>query len=111
MGPEVSYEIVMATIGTATFPKTHRVVKIDGVEVARQEAGFKEIQIINPELGLEYAILYKQFLLNFVNSIEPSLGFLGLTEESLTDFSRGIYYAAGNSAVTIQDSYPIQDGF
>jgi hypothetical protein len=111
MGTEVLYEIVITTIGTATFPTTNRVVKIDGVEVSRQDAGFKEIQSINPELGLEYATLYKKFLLDFANSIDSSLGFLGLTEEALTDFSKGLYYASGNSAVTIEDSYPIGDGF
>ena len=79
-------------------------MSVDNVEVSRELVGFKEVQLVNPELGIEYAGLYKTFIQNFVDSIDPSLGFLALKEVDLYSFSIALNYVSSVSAVSMQDS-------
>jgi hypothetical protein len=102
METTVTYVIEVTTTNLHNYPRIFRVLSADGVEISKELVGFKEIQMVNPEIGVEYAALYKTFLENFVESIDPSLGFLALTELDLYDFSLALNYAAAFSAVPIQ---------
>jgi hypothetical protein len=99
MEPTVVYTIEMTTSTIRSFPRIFRVVSIDGTEIHRQLVSFEEVQAVRPELGIEYAELYKTYLEDFVASVDTSLGFLGLAETDLSDFASGINYAASVSAI------------
>ena len=104
MEPNISYKIEMTTNTLYSFPRIYRIMSIDGAEVLKQLVSFKEVQAVNPELGVEYAELYKAFLENFVDSIDTSLGFLGLKELDFSNFASGIDYVSSVSALTIYDA-------
>jgi hypothetical protein len=102
METNVTYEIEVTTTNLYNYPRIFRVLSVDGVEVSKDLVSFKEVQLVNPTLGVEYAVLYKAFLENFVDSIDTSLGFLSLKEMDLYDFSLALNYAASVSAAPVQ---------
>jgi hypothetical protein len=99
MEPTVVYTIEMTTNTIRSFPRIFRIVSINGTEIHKQLVSFEEVQAVRPDLGVEYAELYKTYLEDFVTSVDTSLGFLGLAEVDLSDFASGINYAASVSAV------------
>jgi hypothetical protein len=55
-----------------SFPKIYRVIKVDGVEIARSTVFFEEVVLASPDLALEYLTTYKLYLAEVANSIPAS---------------------------------------
>lgn len=83
-----------------SHPKIYKVSSISGTEISRQEVSFMEAHLVEPELFQYFLVQFKQYVLNFGDSIDPSNGISALNQEALRSFEKGIIYAYNNSRST-----------